>query len=141
MSTPRCSRWASQSSSPGREDLLRELDAAMGRIQDENRSYNQQLYDRFVRATGISSYVDQQTQEWLEQHGPIRVGYLEDDMPFCGTDPDTGELTGALKTYLDQAATATQNAVITFSAHPYATQKAAIQALQAGEIDCVFPST
>ena len=76
---------------------------------------------------------------WLKTHGPIRVGYIEDYLPFCASDPETGELTGALRSFLDLAAHSVSKAEFNFTAIPYPTIKDALNALQNGETDCVFP--
>ena len=122
-----------------RVDLLRELDIAMGKIQDENRSYNQQLYNQFARSRGINTMLDSEGLKWLNGHGTIRVGYRDNYLPFCDADQSTGELTGVLKDYLALAADCMQNAHLEFAAVSYPTVSAALEALQAGEIDCVFP--
>lgn len=122
-----------------RSELLEELDAALGKIQDENRSYNQQLYDTFVRSKGINALLPAEELDWLSGHGPIRVGYLDNYLPFCDADETSGELTGALKDYLKMAADCTLNAHIDFETVPYTTVNEAMEALGKGEIDCVFP--
>ncbi len=125
--------------SRNRDDLLEELDSALGKIQDENRSYNQQLYDAFVRSKGINAFLPTEELAWLSEHGSIRVGYLDDYLPFCDADDETGELTGALSDYLNMAADCTMNAHIDFEPVPFATLGDAMEALLAGKIDCVFP--
>lgn len=122
-----------------RPDLLAELDPCMGKIRDENRSYNLQLYDKYVRYQGINNYFPAEEVKWISEHGPIRVGYLNDYLPFCGCDPETGALTGALKDYLELASGCAKNAEISFSPVAYSTVEAALDALKAGEVDCVFP--
>ena len=60
-------------------------------------------------------------------------------MPFCATDPATGELTGALRDYLNQASICIRNADLPFEPVPFPSTAAALEAMQNGEIDCVFP--
>ena len=123
-----------------RPDLLAELDAAMNRIQDENRYYNQQLYEKYLKSAGDNLYLNVEEKRWLEAHGTIRVGYQDNYLAFCAKDPDTGELTGALRDYLDYAATGMQNAALRFEPVAYPTASAAMEALQRGEVDCMFPA-
>ncbi len=123
----------------GRKDLLDELNDALQKIQEENASYNRELYDRFVRNLGSNAFLSADSTNWLEEHGEIRVGYLENYLPFCATDASTGKLTGTLAEYLKLASKAAQNAEVHFSAKPYTNLSAALDALKAGEIDCVFP--
>ncbi|SCW49399.1 diguanylate cyclase (GGDEF) domain-containing protein [Ruminococcaceae bacterium YRB3002] len=123
-----------------RPDLAAELDAALNRIQDENKYYDQQLHDKYLKSDENNKYLSNTEKEWLSEHGTIRVGYQDNYLAFCARDPETGELTGALKDYLDYASTAFVNGSIDFETVAYATASDAIDALKRGEIDCVFPS-
>ena len=123
-----------------RPDLLSELDAAMNRIKDENKLYNQTLLEKYLNGSGTNLYLDTADNVWLAEHGAIRVGYQDNYMAFCASDKTTGELTGALKDYLAYAATGMRNAHIDFEAVAYPTASAAIEALNRGEIDCMFPA-
>ena len=121
-------------------DLLKELDMALNRIQDENIYYNQQLYEKYLKNTGSNSYLNKQETEWLSKHGKIRVGYQDNYLAFCAKDEKTGELTGALKDYLDSASTIMENGEIEFEAVAYPTASDELTALKNGEIDCMFPA-
>lgn len=123
-----------------RPDLLAELNAALSRIQDENKYFDQQLNDRYLNNGEANLYLTVEESAWLSEHGPIRVGYQDNYLAFCARDEATGELTGALKDYLDYAATGMRNARLEFEAFAYPTVAAAIEALQSGEVDCVFPA-
>ena len=124
-----------------RQDLLIELEAAMNRIQDENKYYNEQLHDKYLSNTDTDRYLSAREQNWLDEHGKtIRVGYQDNYLAFCASDPETGELTGALKDFLAYASTALEDNDIDFQAIAYPTAGAAMDALKNGEIDCVFPA-
>ncbi len=122
-----------------RPDLLSELNSGMSKIRDENRSYNLQLYDKYVRFQGINNYFSADEVQWLADHGTVRVGYLENYLPFCASDPDTGKLTGTLKDFLQLASHCAENTSISFSTTAYPSIDTALTALKSGEIDCVFP--
>ena len=126
--------------SKDRHDLLTELDAAMSRIQEEDLYYNLELYDKYFRTSGANLYLSAEERDWLADHGTIRVGYQDNYLAFCASDPETGELTGALKDYLAYASTGLENAVLNFSAIAFPTAGAAMDALKRGEVDCVFPA-
>ena len=123
-----------------RPDLLEELNAAMRRIQDENRYYNQQLFEKYVRLTGANLFLSAEERAWLSGHGLIRVGYQDNYLAFCAVDENTGGLTGALKDYLVYASDCTANAHLEFEAVAYPTAAAAMDALKSGEVDCMFPA-
>ena len=123
-----------------RPDLLAELNSAMNRIQEGNRNYNQQLYNKYLRAYGFNYYLSTEEKNWLSAHGPIRVGYQDNHLAFCAEDKKTGELTGALKDYLKDASTCFENAELSFEPVAYPSAEAAIEALRSGEVDCMFPS-
>ena len=126
--------------SKSRPDLLAELDAALNRIQDENKFYSEELAAKYLRDSGTNRYLTVEESEWLNSHGPIRVGYQDNYLAFCATDPTTGELTGALKDYLEYASGVLSNANPEFVAIAYPTASAAMEALKNGEIDCMFPA-
>ena len=122
-----------------RPDLLQELDAAMNRIQDENRFYNQQMYKKYFSGGGSVVYFTPAETGWLERHGPIRVGYRPDYLPYCGKDEETGKLTGGLKDYLEIASSKVKNAKLLFEPVPIPGAEDALEALRKGEVDCIFP--
>ena len=123
-----------------RQDLKSELDAALSRLQDENKYFDQQLHDKYLKASETNKYLTNEEKDWLSAHGTIRVGYQDNYLAFCAKDPATGELTGALKDYLDYASSAFENAHIKFEAVAYPTALEAMEALEQGKIDCVFPA-
>ena len=123
-----------------RPDLLAELDSALNRIQDENKYYSEQLSAKYLKASGTNLYLSAAEKEWLEAHGPIRVGYQDNYLAFCAADPATSELTGALKDYLEAASGILENASLQFEAVCYPTAAAAMEAVIKGEVDCMFPA-
>ena len=125
--------------SKDRPDLLAELDSAMNRIEDENRYYNEQLQRKYIDRTSSGLYLTHSELEWLSEHSPIRVGYRDNYLAFCAADPNTGELTGALKEYLDYASSSIINAELSFEPIAFSTTSDALDALNHGVIDCVFP--
>ena len=125
--------------SKDRPDLLSELDTAMSRIQDENMYYNQRMYEKYMDNSGTNEYLSDDEKKWLARHGKIRVGYQDNYLAFCAKDPETGQLTGALKDFLDYASTGMENAELDFEPVAYPTASDALEALKKGEVDCMFP--
>ena len=126
--------------SKSRPDLLNELNGALARIQDENRYYNQRMFEKYIKRAGANAFLSAEEVEWLDAHGTIRVGYQDNYLAFCASDKTTGELTGVMKDYLAYAADCLANAHLDFQPIAYPTASAALDALQNGEVDCVFPA-
>ena len=126
--------------SKDRPDLLAELDDALSRIQDEDKYYSDKLAEQYLRDSGSNRYLTAAESEWLTSHGTIRVGYQDNYLAFCAADPKTGELTGALKDYLEFASGTLANASPEFETIVYPTASDAMTALKNGEIDCMFPA-
>lgn len=122
-----------------RPDLLSDLNYGMNKIQDENRYYNQQMFEKYFTKAGANAFLSTEEANWLSAHGPIRVGYQDNFMAFCAKDKITGEMTGLLKDYLDYASDCMSNVHIDFETKAYPTSDAAITALERGELDCIFP--
>jgi diguanylate cyclase (GGDEF)-like protein len=123
-----------------RPDLLNDLNAAMSRINDENPYYNQQMFDKYIKKMGSNSFLNQEEAAWLASHNTIRVGYQDNYLAFCGKNEKTGELDGALKDYLEAASECITDATLTFETFPYPSAAAALEALELGNVDCVFPA-
>ena len=71
-----------------RRDLLRELNAAMTRLHDENRFFNEDMYEKYYHNSSSIVNVPESEKAWLENHGAIRVGYQDNYMAFCARDKD-----------------------------------------------------
>ena len=126
--------------SKNRPELLSELDFAMNRIQEDNFYYIQSLYSKYVGYSSTEMYLTPSELQWLAGHGAIRVGYRDNYLAFCAQDPDTGELTGALKDFLNLASHSVKNAQIEFVAIPISTPEGSLDLLMSGEVDCLFPT-
>ena len=127
--------------SKSRTDLLNELDGALGKIQNENRYYNEELFAKYTQSSSANIFLDIEEKDWLSEHGAVRVGYLDNYLAYCDEDDKSGELTGALMDFLDRASGCFANAEIDFESHSYSTVSDALDALHSGEVDCVFPAS
>lgn len=122
-----------------RPDLLDELNMAMAEIQDEDPYYNEKISKQRLYSTKTNALMSPDLEEWVKEHGEIRIGYRDDYLPFCSTDEKTGELTGALKDYLAHAKNNLNCPDLKFKTISYESTEDALKALAAGEVDCVFP--
>ena len=122
-----------------RPDLKHDLDVAMNRLFEDNRDFNQQLTERFNKASAVNSFLNPEEMNWYIGHGAIRVGYRDDFLPYSDWDEESKSLSGALLDFLTFAETCEKNAQLSFETVPFKTTEDALKALKNGEIDCVFP--
>ena len=86
--------------SKSRPDLLKELNSALEEIDNTETDYSIKLYARYEGKATINYALNKEEKQWLNAHeNTIRVGYLKDNLPFCGEE--NGKLTGILGTVLD----------------------------------------
>lgn len=122
---------------PERPDIKEALDSAMRRIKDDNPFYTDDLYRRYLSAQS-SSFLSKEESEWIEQHGAIRIGYLNQDGGISSVDPSTGKLTGVITDYVDLAENCLQGQTLEFELNGYETRSELLKALQDGKIDLIF---
>ena len=121
-----------------RSDLKAELDDAMFRLLSKNRYYNEGLYQKYLN-NNASRSIGNEDLAWLQEHGTIRVGYLDDYPAYCDMDEESGELTGALKDYLLSAENCLYHVSLEFEPVAFTNALGMRAALQDGEVDCIFP--
>ena len=121
--------------SKSRPDLLKELNSALEEINNTETDFSSKLYARYEGKAAINYALNMEEKQWLAAHeNTIRVGYLKDNLPFCGEED--GKLTGILGTVLE---TVQKKYEITIKAVPCSTGIQMNEALQAGEIDIAGP--
>ena len=121
--------------SKSRPDLLKELNSALEEINNTETDYSSKLYARYEGKAVINYALNKEEKQWLDAHeNTIRVGYLKDNLPFCGEE--NGKLTGILGTVLDMVQ---EKYEITIKVVPCSTGVQMNEALQSGEIDIAGP--
>ena len=74
----------------------------------------------------------------LEEHGDIRMGFLNNDPAIFSMDETTGKLTGMLPEYVSYAKDCLGNQTLKFNIQDYDDYDEMLQALQNHEIDMIF---
>jgi diguanylate cyclase (GGDEF)-like protein len=128
--------------SQSRPDLLEQLNEAMAELLQENPYYNDELRIQYTSTTSAAQRtITQQEQEYLDKTPEIRIGYLENFMPYCYIDQETGEADGLLADLLTaikrEYSQELENTAFTTVA--YSTYQEMRQALDDGLVDAVFP--
>lgn len=122
-----------------RPDIKAELDNAMHLLLSKNRYYNEGLYQKYLN-NNASKSIPSDELKWLQEHGTIRIGYLDNYLAYCDRDYTSGELTGALQEFLSIAESCLYNATLEFEAVAFSNAADMRAALQEGEVDCIFPA-
>ncbi len=74
----------------------------MQRIERENPFYTDDLYKRYLSANSIETLTDEE-QNWLEQHGAVRVGYLKSDVGVSRVGTESEKPVGIINDYISLA--------------------------------------
>ena len=77
-------------------------------------------------------------KSWLEEHGDIRMGFLNNDPAIFSMDETTGKLTSMLPEYVSYAKDCLGNQTLKFNIQDYDDYDEMLQALQNHEIDMIF---
>ena len=120
-----------------RPDLKEELDQAMQKIERENPFYEEDLYKRYLLANSIEILTDEE-QNWLEQHGAVRIGYLKNDVGVSLVDAESEEPVGIINDYIRLASDCRGKKKIEFQLTGFDSQEEELQALKDNRIDMIF---
>lgn len=120
-----------------RPDLKEELDQAMQKIVKENPFYIEDLYKRYCSANSHETLTDEE-QNWLEQHGAVRIGYLKNDVGVSFADTESGETVGIINDYVSLASGCLGEQAIEFQLTGFDSQEEELQALKDNRIDMIF---
>ena len=120
-----------------RPDLKEELDQAMQKIEKENPFYEEDLYKRYLSANFIEILTDEE-QNWLEQHGAVRIGYLKNDVGVSLVDSESEKPVGIINDYISLASDCLEEKNIEFQLTGFDSQEEELQALKDNRIDMIF---
>ena len=85
----------------------------------------------------IETLTDEE-QNWLEQHGAVRIGYLKKDVGVSLADAESGEPTGIINDYISLASDCMGERSIEFQTTGFDSQEEELQALKDNRIDMIF---
>lgn len=120
-----------------RPDLLQELTSAQEEITSVSPHYLSQLQNQYLSQDAAPQQLTKKEREWLAAHPDLRIGYLTDYMPYCGTSETTGEPVGILPDLLSEFSDYTG---IHFTVIAFDNYNIMLQALDDGELDMIFPT-
>ena len=120
-----------------RSDIKTELDYAMRQLDQDSPFFKADLYKKYFTLDYNQSLTGEE-KSWLEEHGDIRIGFLNNDPAIFSLDEATGKLTGMLVEYVSYAKVCLGNQTLKFNIMEYDDYDEMLQALQDHEIDMIF---
>ena len=120
-----------------RSDIKTELDYAMRQLEQDSPFFKADLYKKYFTLDYNQSLTGGE-KSWLEEHGDIRIGFLNNDPAIFYRDEATEKLTGMLAEYTSYAKDCLGNRALKFYMQEYDSYDEMTQALQNCEIDMVF---
>ena len=120
-----------------RSDIKTELDYAMCQLDQDRPFFKADMYKKYFTLDYNQSLTGGE-KSWLEEHGDIRMGFLNNDPAIFSMDETTGKLTGMLSEYVSYAKECLGNQTLKFNIQDYDDYDEMLQALQNHEIDMIF---
>ena len=120
-----------------RSDIKTKLDWAMRQLDQNSPFFRADLYKKYFTLDYNQSLTGEE-KSWLEEHGDIRIGFLNNDPAIFSMDEETGKLTGMLSEYVSYAKDCLGNQTLKFDIQEYDDYSEMLQALQEHEIDMIF---
>ena len=85
-----------------RSDIKTELDYAMRQLEQDSPLFKADLYKKYFTLEYIQVLTGKE-KVWVEEHGGIQIGFLNNDPAIFSMDEETGKLTGMLAEYISKA--------------------------------------
>ena len=121
-----------------RPDLLKELNDAQEMLSVEEPNYIYSLKAKYYPATLSAMAFSEAEKTWLDEHSELRVGYLENYMPYSDTD-EQGNATGIVKDMTSEILKQLRIDDLKVDYHGYQSFDEMIAAIDEDKIDVAFP--
>ena len=109
----------------------------MRQLEQDSPFFKADLYKKYFTLDYIQILTGKE-KVWVEEHGGIQIGFLNNDPAIFSMDEETGKITGMLAEYISYAKDCLGNQTLEFNIHAYDDYDEMIQALQNREIDVAF---
>ncbi|MCR4654983.1 MAG: transporter substrate-binding domain-containing protein [Lachnospiraceae bacterium] len=121
-----------------RADILKQLDIAQAQLASEEPNYISSLRIRYYSSSLSSRSFSPAEREWLKEHDMLKIGYLENYLPYSTTGED-GEVTGIIKDIIPAIFDKLGIGDIKVSYQGYLSYADMIGAACDGTVDVAFP--
>lgn len=124
--------------SRSRTDLLAELNAAQTELAVNEPNYINNLRNKYYPVSISSRAFSEAEKQWLVEHDELRVGYLNNYLPYSDTD-ESGTVTGLVKDLVPRIISELGIDDMTVTYKGYDSYDEMISDLEKGNIDTAFP--
>ncbi|MBQ6211381.1 MAG: transporter substrate-binding domain-containing protein [Ruminococcus sp.] len=121
-----------------RSDILSELDTAQNMLAADEPDYLNYLNHKYFPVSVSSRAFSAAEKEWIDTHSEIRIGYLENCLPYSDTGK-SGSVTGLIKDLIPEIFNDLGLNKINVTYTGYKNYDDMIAAVQTDMIDAAFP--
>lgn len=120
-----------------RSDIKQELDYAMRQLDQNSPFYKSDLYKKYF-TLDYTQFLTGNEKSYIQKHGGIRIGFLDNDPIVFSMDKKSGEIRGTLSEYIAYAKDCLGNHTLKFDIQAFDDYDKMIEALQNKEIDVIY---
>ena len=120
-----------------RSDIKKELDYAMGQLDKDSPFFKADLYKKYF-TLDYTQFLTGVEKSYIEDHGSIRIGFLDNDPVVFSMDQRSGQLSGTLTEYISYARDCLGNHTLDFDIVAFDDYDKMIKALQNHKIDVIY---
>ena len=120
-----------------RSDIKQELDYAMRQLDQNSPFYKSDLYKKYF-TLDYTQFLTGNEKSYIQKHGGIRIGFLDNDPIVFSMDKKSGEIRGTLSEYIAYAKDCLGNHTLKFDIEAFDDYDKMIEALQNKEIDVIY---
>ena len=120
-----------------RSDIKKELDYAMRQLDNDSPFFKSDLYKKYF-TLDYTQFLTGEEKSYIQEHGGIRIGFLDNDPVVFSMDQRSGEISGTLTEYISYARDCLGNHTLDFDIEAFDDYDKMIEALQNKEIDVIY---
>lgn len=118
-------------------DIKKELDYAMDQLDKDSPFFKADLYKKYF-TLDYTQFLTGVEKSYIEDHGSIRIGFLDNDPVVFSMDQRSGQLSGILTEYISYARDCLGNHTLDFDIVAFDDYDKMIKALQNHKIDVIY---
>ena len=121
----------------GRSDIKQELDYAIRQLDNDSPFFKSDLYKKYF-TLDYTQFLTGEEKSYIQEHGGIRIGLLDNDPVVFSMDQKSGEISGTLSEYIAYAKDCLGNHTLKFDIEAFDNYDKMIEALQNHDIDVIY---